>query len=108
MRVVSSCRRQALGLEEENGVLVEMRIQPSRWTSERVVGGTKGMNGRPGVLMYEYQTVKAATEELRQELEKMNRGTRCDMDEFGRIRERVESLKGWFGSLRFGTDSLSI
>lgn len=169
MRAISSCRRQALGLEEENRVLVETRIQPMDLRfdmrsavetrlngfngfrgvlyamrnvssfllvilicgtvsycstpnapvaessgfmasvarlQERVMGGTEGMNGPPGILMYEYRTVKAATEELRQELEEMNGGIGCDADGFGGIRERVESLKGWFGSLRSGTDNL--
>ncbi|ONK73095.1 uncharacterized protein A4U43_C04F27140 [Asparagus officinalis] len=72
----------------------------------RVVRGRGGPERAPGVLMYEYRTVKAAAEELRQELEKMNGGAGCDVDGFGGIRERVESLKGWFGSLRSGTDNL--
>ena len=73
---------------------------------ERVMGEIEGMEGRPGILMHELRTVRVATEELRQELEKINGGMGCEMDGFGGMRERVESLKVWFGMLRSGTDNL--
>lgn len=173
MRAISSCRRQAIGMEEENRVLVETRIQPMNlrfdegvtvesrlngfngfrgvlyamsnvssflltilvWGAvsycsspgrvvessatygsgfmasvarlqERVIGKMEGMDGRPGILMFELQRARAATEELKEELEKITGGLGCEMDGFGGIRERVESLKGWFGTLRSGTDNL--
>ncbi|XP_008780600.2 uncharacterized protein LOC103700435 [Phoenix dactylifera] len=176
MRAISVCRREAMGLEEENRVLVETRVEPlslrfddrgpmeskingfngfrgvlnalrnassfllvilltgsvSCWPKlschhaiiesslffgsgymvsmarlqQRVVREMEGMNGRPGILMYEFQRARAATEELREELEKGG-GMGCDSEGVaGGLRERVEGLKGWFGMLRSGTESL--
>lgn len=176
MRAISVCRREAMGLEEENRVLVETRVEPlslrfndmgpmeskfmgfngfrevlyalsnassfllmiliwgsvSSWPElschraaiesslffgsgymvsmarlqQRLVGEMEGMIGRPGILMYEFRSVRAATEELREELE-MSRGMGCEPEGIaGGLRERIEGLKGWFGMLRSGTESL--
>ncbi|THU54270.1 hypothetical protein C4D60_Mb10t23270 [Musa balbisiana] len=172
MRAVSICRREAMGLEEENRVLVETRIEPmslrfddrlsmeSRyngfngfrgvlyalrnassllllillWGSvsccpelavtdgslffgselmvsmaslqQRVVGEVEGLDGRSGILMLEFRQARAATEELRDELETAG-AMRCGPEiAGGSLKEKVEELKGWFGMLRSGTENL--
>ncbi|EHA8591760.1 hypothetical protein COCNU_scaffold154461G000010 [Cocos nucifera] len=177
MRAISVCRREAMGLEEENRVLVETRVEPlslrfddralmeskligfngfsgvlyalrnassfllmillwgsvSWWPEpschratiesslffgsgymgsmarlqQRVVEEMEGISGRPGILMYEFRRAREATEELREELEREGK-TGCEPEGIaGGLRERVEGVKGWFGKLGSGIESLA-
>ncbi|KAG1331149.1 protein BPS1, chloroplastic-like [Cocos nucifera] len=78
-----------------SGFMVSMaRLQ------QRVVGEMERMvNGRPGILMYEYRRVRAGLEEL-------ERCRGCE-DGGGGFRERVESLRLWFRLLRSGTENIA-
>ena len=71
--------------------------------------GRTGM--RKGILMHEYRRSKAALEELKAELERRGGGGGgggSEEEEEGEreLRERVENLKGYFGNLRNGTESI--
>ncbi|XP_039120446.1 uncharacterized protein LOC120256837 [Dioscorea cayenensis subsp. rotundata] len=61
---------------------------------QRVVGEIERMEGRPGVLVYEFRSVREEVERIR--------GMECD-DEMW---ERIEGLKGWVGVLRTGTENI--
>ncbi|KAF2544705.1 hypothetical protein F2Q70_00020326 [Brassica cretica] len=69
--------------------------------------GRTGM--RKGILMHEYRRSKAALEELKAELERRGGGGGGESEEEEgerEFRERVENLKGYFGNLRNGTESI--
>ncbi|XP_072965167.1 uncharacterized protein [Typha angustifolia] len=84
-----------------SGFMVSMaRLQ------QRVVAEMEAVDGRPGIMMYEFRRAKAAAEELKEELDRVA-GMGCESDGMGGgLRERVEVLKGWFGTLRSGTENL--
>ncbi|KAK9110183.1 hypothetical protein Sjap_018243 [Stephania japonica] len=58
------------------------------------------IEGRSGILLYEFRRAKSAMDEVRAELE-----NQCEQFEVG-IRERVENLKSCFGGLKAGTESI--
>ncbi|XP_020573606.1 UPF0496 protein 4 [Phalaenopsis equestris] len=70
---------------------------------QRVAGEVERMEGRPRILMNEFRKVKAALEELREAVER-NGGEGCEKNE---VREKVESLKGWFELLRYGAENVA-
>ncbi|CAN6804428.1 unnamed protein product [Brassica oleracea] len=179
IRAITGCRREAIGIEEENRALMENRVQRFPFWSEQTaamesstklqngfsgfrgvlyatrnmsslllmalihglvycfpgdatlsqtqtqnqVGGFVGAMGRlqqrvaaevgrmgvrKGMLMHEYRRSKAALEELKAELERRFCGGGGESEEEGEreLRERVENLKGCFGNLRNGTESI--
>ncbi|CAH8253164.1 unnamed protein product [Arabidopsis lyrata] len=186
IRAISGCRREAIGIEEENRALMENRVQRFPFWSEQTsatamesstklqngfsgfrgvlyatrnmsslllmvlmnglvycfpgdaatqtqitqtqsqVGGFAGAMGRlqqrvaaevgrmgirKGILMHEYRRSKAALEELKAELERRfcgggGGGGEREEEEERELRERVENLKGYFGNLRNGTESI--
>ncbi|CAN7034754.1 hypothetical protein IGI04_032164 [Brassica rapa subsp. trilocularis] len=181
IRAITGCRREAIGIEEENRALMENRVQRFPFWSEQTaamesstklqngfsgfrgvlyatrnmsslllmvlihglvycfpgdatlsqtqtqnqVGGFVGAMGRlqqrvaaevgrmgvrKGMLMHEYRRSKAALEELKAELERRfcGGGGGGESEEEGEreLRERVENLKGCFGNLRNGTESI--
>lgn len=65
------------------------------------------MEGRPGILLYEFRAIAAALDELREELERGCHHGQVDLELDGRIRGRMEVVKGCFGVLRSGVDSIS-
>lgn len=73
---------------------------------QRLVGETETMGGRPGILMHEFRQMRAAVEELLEELEGAA-AMGCDSQTTGgSLKEKVEALKAWFGMLRTGTENL--
>ncbi|CAH8332817.1 unnamed protein product [Eruca vesicaria subsp. sativa] len=66
--------------------------------------GRAGM--RKGILMHEYRRSKAALEELKAELERRGGGGESEEEGERELRERVENMKGYFGNLRNGTESI--
>ncbi|XP_010471985.1 PREDICTED: protein BPS1, chloroplastic-like [Camelina sativa] len=172
IRAITGCRREAVGIEEENRALMENRIQRFPFWSEQVTttmesskiqNGFSGFRGvmntmkninslllvilmqglvyyipgdttaaaaatgtmmvrlkqrvaaemerigtRKGMMMYEYRRSKTAMEELKAELERRccGGGGRGEEEAAEKgLRERVESLKGYIGNLRNGTES---
>lgn len=76
---------------------------------QRLHGEVEGLGGRPGILMHEFRAARASAEELREEMEKGETEGREPEDTAGRgsgLREKVEGLKGWLGTLRSGTENL--
>ncbi|WOL03571.1 hypothetical protein Cni_G12291 [Canna indica] len=73
---------------------------------QRLLGEVEGLGGGPGILMHEFRAARAAAEELREEMENCGREEREPQGNAGRLKEKVEELKGWFGMLRTGTDNL--
>lgn len=73
---------------------------------QRVAAELNRIDGQPGILLYEFRKAKAATEELKMELERAMEyeggGGRGEAE----IQDKVESLKSWFGVLRCGTESI--
>ncbi|CAN8312892.1 unnamed protein product [Cochlearia groenlandica] len=183
IRTISGCRREAIGIEEENRALMENRVQRFPFWSEHAAavttamesstklqngfsgfrgvlyatrnmsslllmilmnglvycfpsdtqtqtqtqiqsGGFAGAMGRlqqriaaevgrlgmrKGILMHEYRRSKTALEELKAELERRfcgGGGGGNQEDDDVELREMVENLKGYFGNLRNGTESI--
>ncbi|KAJ8467343.1 hypothetical protein OPV22_029895 [Ensete ventricosum] len=76
---------------------------------QRLHGEVEGLGGRPGILMPEFRAAMASAEELREEMEKGETEGREPEGTAGRgsgLREKVEGLKGWLGTLRSGTENL--
>ncbi|THU70928.1 hypothetical protein C4D60_Mb08t30160 [Musa balbisiana] len=71
---------------------------------QKVEAEVQRAGGRPGILLFEFQRVRACLEELREELERSGGHDA----ESGSIQERVESLKVWFGLLRNGTENIAL
>ncbi|KHN06140.1 hypothetical protein glysoja_036005 [Glycine soja] len=93
VRAISGCRREALGLEEQNRALMETRVHTL--LRQRVAAEMRGAAG-PGILLYEFRRARVAVEELRGELEEAEGG----------VRERVESVRVCFGVLRSGAENI--
>ncbi|PKU81981.1 uncharacterized protein LOC110097513 [Dendrobium catenatum] len=76
-----------------------------RTLHQSVVGQVERMEGRPMILMHEFRKVKTALEELREEAERNVGGGGGSENE--EVREKLESLKGLFGLLRSGAESVA-
>lgn len=73
---------------------------------QRVAAELNRIDGQPGILLYEFRKAKAATEELKMELERAMEYEGGGGRGEGEIQDKVESLKSWFGVLRCGTESI--
>ncbi|KAF6155522.1 hypothetical protein GIB67_017877 [Kingdonia uniflora] len=67
---------------------------------QRVAAEINQIEGRPGILLYEFRRAKIAMDQVREELEGMS-GT-----EGGGIQEKVENLKSCIGNLKAGAESI--
>ncbi|XP_074589266.1 uncharacterized protein LOC141845116 [Curcuma longa] len=76
---------------------------PMARLQQRLLGEVEGLGGGPGTLLHEFRASRAATEELREELEKAE----AEPDvAAGRLKEKLEGLKDLFLTLRIGTENL--
>lgn len=80
-----------------SGFMVSMRR-----LQQRVVQEVERTEGRRGVLMHEFRSVRGVVEEVKEEVE---RSGGCEGERLGGIKEMVERLRVWVGVLRSGTES---
>ncbi|KAG6500424.1 uncharacterized protein LOC121994211 [Zingiber officinale] len=77
---------------------------PMARLQQKLLGEVEELGGGPGTLMHEFRAAQAATEELKEQLEKAE--AEPDVVAAGRLKEKVERLKDWFLTLRIGTENL--
>ncbi|KAJ4959867.1 hypothetical protein NE237_019777 [Protea cynaroides] len=69
-----------------------------KWIQLRIAAEINLIDGRPGILLYEFRRAMIAMDELRSELERMaGQGGFAGCESEVGLQERVENLKGCFG-----------
>ncbi|RRT62703.1 hypothetical protein B296_00026027 [Ensete ventricosum] len=101
---VHCCPEQ--GVSEESTFLSSGYAVSVSRLRRRLLGEVEQLGGRPGILMHEFRAARAAAEELREEMEKAGTEGGESGATAGRLKEKVEGLKAWLGTLRSGTDNL--
>ncbi|CAL9114428.1 unnamed protein product [Musa textilis] len=101
---VHCCPEQ--GVSEESTFLSSGYAVSVGRLRRRLVGEVEELGRRPGILMHEFRAARAAAEELREEMEKAETEGGDTGATGGRLKEKVEGLKGWLGTLRSGTENL--
>ncbi|MCH89778.1 hypothetical protein A2U01_0010679, partial [Trifolium medium] len=97
LRGISGCRREAMGLEEENRSLMETRVQLLSLCFEERVSVESKLNGFNG-----FRGSRVMVEELRGELERNVSSQVVQWEMEVGLRERVESVRMCFGVLKSG------
>ncbi|KAL5562833.1 hypothetical protein UlMin_032580 [Ulmus minor] len=70
---------------------------------QRVGNEIEHIDGKQGILLFEFRESKSAMEELKLELERM---VECELEDGDEIQFRVENLKSGFGLLKNGVETI--